>query len=143
MEDILRLIPGSIINLVGMAVLIYVLIILGTLAQKSGEKLYRWLQGNKEKRREQRPDYDGIERRQRTNLEDSISSLIDSLAMFNQAEAGKSEEFRDFISTWKKSHFELKDNVDALRRTQAKNAERLFDEELPAIHRIIHQSKSA
>lgn len=143
MEDLIKLIPGSIVNLVGIAVVIYILIVLGTLAQKSGETLYKALKGNKEKRREQNPDYIGLERRQsNSNLETSISALVDSMTVFNQSQAGNVEEFREFISTWKKSHFELKDNVEALRRAQSKNAERLFEEELPAIHHIIRQQKS-
>lgn len=137
MEEIAKMLPTSIINIIGMGVVVFVMIIAGTVAQKWGEQFYKWMRGNKEKRSEKPNDYSGIERRHdRLNLESSIAGWMESMAALNKTLVENNEEFREFISIWKKSHFELKEDVEEVKRKQERNWVRLFDQEIPSLQKF-------
>lgn len=128
MEKLAELIPTSIVSLIGLAVVMGVLIMLGTVVQEWGKSLYRKsVMGGREKRSSLNNGsfYEGIERRTSAkHLDNALSELIDSLTANNK-------EFQAFVSAWRESHYEMKEDIELIKRHQDKNWKRLFDEELP------------
>lgn len=128
MEDFIKFIPNSVISLIGIAVLMGILIMLGTMFQEWAKSLYRRsILGGKEKRQSKRQDYDGIERRdENKELHVSLAALMDSMTESNR-------EMKEFVKAINMAHQETADQVEKIARVQDKNWKRLFDEELPSI----------
>lgn len=128
MEELAKLVPNSIISLIGIAAIMSILVILGTLLQEWGKSIWRrsTLAG-KEKRHENRFDYEGIERRaENKDMRHTLITMMEGMAEQNR-------EMKDFVSSLRISHEEAQDNIDQIKRTQERNWKRLFDDELPQI----------
>lgn len=127
MEELLKLIPNSIVSLIGLAVLLGLLIMLGTIFQEWAKSIWRRSVISKEKRSPfSSQNYQGIEKRSdHRALEGALIQVLESLD-------ANTKELRDFVSTYKAAHGEIFDSIEEIKRKQDKNWKRLFDEELPA-----------
>lgn len=130
MGDLAKLIPTSAVSFIGLAFVVLCGLVFSSFAQEIGKLLYRkFFSGGKEKRGQDTGNSNGIERRAENKiLENSIGRLIDTIAE-------EREQYLDFVLTWKKSHFEMKENIEKIERVQSSNWTRLFEEELPRIKR--------
>lgn len=116
MNNLISLIPQSITNLVGLAIVLGALIMLGTFFQEWAKSLYRKRDG-----------------RAKNNLEESMAHLINTLNANNQ-------EIQAFVNVWKSTAIKTEDSIlnqtevlEEIRRKQEKNWKRLFEEEIPPI----------
>lgn len=128
MEELSKLIPNSIISLIGLAAIMSLLVILGTLLQEWGKSIWRrsTLAG-KEKRHETNYAYDGIERRaENKDMRHTLITMMEGMAEQNN-------EMKEFVRSLRVAHEESQENIDQIRRTQERNWKRLFDDELPQI----------
>lgn len=127
MEDLIKLFPASFINIVGFFVVIFLLKIAWTFAEKWGDQLYRAVRGNKEKRHESRNMPNGFERREENrSMEAAMTELINTLTE-------ERHEMTEFIKSWKEYKGKIMDDLDEIKRKQDKNWNRLFNEELPSV----------
>lgn len=128
MDDLAKFIPSSMVSLIGLAVIMGILVMLGTIFQEWAKSLYRRsIFGGREKRHEVKADYQGIERRaENKELQHALTSMLDAMTE-------NSKQMQDFVTTWKTTHQDIADNIDEIKRKQDKNWKRLFDEELPSV----------
>ncbi len=127
MEQLLKYIPTSFVYLFGLAVLLGVLIVGGTILVEWGKSLYngRTISG-KDKRKYGSDDYNGIERRSESRkLELAIAELVTVLTQDRK-------EFMDFLRAWRISHEEVKESIDEVKRKQEDNWRQAFDEIVPS-----------
>jgi hypothetical protein len=128
MGDLLKSIPSSTISFLGLGIVIIGGLIFSSFAQEIGKLLFRkFITGGKEKRQEQNPHYNGIDRR----LTSSNKELETAMAHLVETISRKEEILLDFVSTWKESHFELKEDVSEIKRKQDHNWRRAWEEGFP------------
>lgn len=128
MEELAHMLPTSIISIFGMASAMALLVLLGTFLQEWGKSIWRrsTLAG-KEKRHENRFDYEGIERRaENKDMRHTLITMMEGMAEQNR-------EMKDFVASLRVSHEEAQENIAQIKRTQDRNWKRLFDDELPQI----------
>lgn len=118
MNALIPFFPASFLNIIGLAFILAIFIMAGTLLQEFAKTFYRTRNGNR---------FSGKEKRsENIQIEHTLVELVQEIKRTN-------DDFHDFIVRWKETVPPSIDDITEIKRKQDRNWDRLFDVELPKV----------